>query len=135
MNIKQTKALKATLEHLALLHPSGILIYGEDTLNKRTFCQPINLLKAKDKLLSCVNIEIRGIGYYIDVESTIVSWLQSHIRLPTNRQWLRMASPSNWLRYNFDKDLYILHLSIAHRHYYICLRREYVSYYRQIALH
>lgn len=131
MKLKQMNALKATLEHLIKKNSNGILIYGEDTYNKRWFIQPINLAKAKLKLLSCSNIEIKGIGHYSKVESEIVGWLRVNIRLPNGRSWMNMTSPSNWLRHNIASDLFIMHLSIAYKHYYICIREEYVLYYRQ----
>lgn len=131
MKYQQMKGLKATLDYLALLNPQGILIFGKDEINDRTFCQPISMMKARLKLLSCTQIEIRGIGFFTEAEAYIVAWLKAHIRLPPGRQWWNLCSPSQWLRYNFAQDLYIMHLSIAKKHYYICMRRDYVIYYRQ----
>lgn len=131
MKLKQMNALKATLEYLMKKCSNGILIYGEDTYNKRWFVQPINIAKAKLQLLSCSNIEIKGIGHYSKVEAEIVGWLKVNIRLPNGRSWMNMVSPHNWLRYNIASDLNIMHLSIANKHYYMCMREEYVQYYRR----
>lgn len=131
MRLREYNALKATLDYLALLNPEGVLMVGEDRCFQRSFCYPISLAKAKSKLLGCTHLEIRAVGHYIDVESKVVAWLQRNIRLPPGRCWWNMVSPSNWLKYNIAADLYILHLSVAHRHYYICMRQEHVLYYRQ----
>lgn len=131
MRLRQFNALKATLDSLALLNPNGVLVYGENTYTIQSFCCPININKARTKLLGCKDIDIKAIGFYVQAESRIVAWLQAHIRLPTNRVWWNMVSPSNWLKYNISSDLYLLHLSVAHKHYYICMRYEQVLYYRQ----
>lgn len=131
MKLKEMKALIATLNELALQHPEGVLMAGENELTNEFFCYPINVNKAKDKLIKCNKIDIRGIGFYCKIEKAVVDWLQNHIRLPPSRKWLNMASPHNWLKYNIDADMFIMHLSIAHKHYYICLRDKYVYYYRQ----
>lgn len=89
--------------------------------------------KAKKRLISCPNIDIRGIEYYKNVELKIIEWMKHNIRLPTSRSWCNMASPSSWLHYNFAQDLYIIHLNIAFVHYYICVREEYVRYFRKRA--
>lgn len=104
MKLKELNALKATLDYLALQNPKGVLMAGENTYNNDFFCYPINIAKAKDKLIMCNKIDIRGIGYYSRIEASIVAWLQPHIRLPPTREWLRMASPHNWLKYNIDAE-------------------------------
>lgn len=131
MRLREFNALKATLDYLALLNPKGVLMVGEDGCSLQSFCCPISLVKAKSKLLGCTQLEIRAIGHYIDVESKVVTWLKRNIKLPPGRCWWNMVSPSNWLKYNITHDLYILHLSVAHKHYYICMRQEHVLYYRQ----
>lgn len=133
MKLRQFNAVRATIEHLSLLYSKGIRVVGENQLENLSFCQLVNMTKAKKRLISCSNIDIRGIEYYYNVELRIIEWMKQNIRLPTNRTWCNMASPSAWLHYNFAQDLYIIHLSIAFVHYYICVREEYVRYYRQIA--
>jgi hypothetical protein len=133
MTLKLHNALKATLAHLQESLSGGILCYGEDGINKRTFCHPINLEKNAKRLLSCTRIEVHSIGHHPIVEQKFVEWLKSHIRLPTARQWCNLASPHNWLRYNIAEDLYLLHLGIAKVDYYLILREENLRIFRSSA--
>ena len=108
-------------------------MYGNNTLSGDSFCKRINLARAKIKLLSCANLEIRSLDYYTDVEDKMITWMKNNMVLPANRFWWSMASAHNWLKYNFASDLYIIHLSLAHTHYYMCVRDEYLRYFRMQA--
>ena len=59
MTLKYYRALKVTLDMLANKCNKGILMYGTNTIEKRTFCKLIDLKKAAKRLLSCTSIEIR----------------------------------------------------------------------------
>lgn len=130
MTLRMHQALKATLDLIQYKCQDGILCYGANTATQETFCKPIAIAKASKRILSCTRIEIRGIGYYTNIESKFVEWLKNHIRLPTNTVWSNMASPHNWLKYNVADNLSILNVGIGHVDYYIIMRDEYLQYFR-----
>ena len=72
LTLKQRNALKATLMRVAALHPSGVLMCGFDAINERAFCKLIKLGSNLARLLTCTRIDIRGIGYYPQVERKFV---------------------------------------------------------------
>ena len=133
MTLKLHNALKATLAHLQESRKADILVYGEDGINDRTFCQPISLHKAAKRLLSCTRIDIRAVGFKPHIEQKIVEWIKAHIRLPTTRKWCNLASAHNWLKYNIAEDLYLLHLGIAKVDYYLVIREDCLRFFRSSA--
>ncbi len=134
MSLHKRYALKATLMRVAALHPAGVLMCGFDAINERGFCKLIKLGCNLDRLLTCTRIDIRGIGYYPQVEAKFVEWLKSHIRTPSMPQFCNaMLSPANWLKYNIAPDLLCLHLGIAKVDYYMILKDEHLRYYRDKA--
>ena len=133
VTLKIRKALKGTLRKLAAECKEGVLCFGTNKVSQDQFCKCIDLAKAEERLLSCTRLDIRGIGFYSNVESHFVNWLKSHIRLPPGRAFCNLVSPHNWLKYNIDSDLNILHLGIAKIDYYIILRSEYTLYFRHLA--
>lgn len=133
MTLRMHNALKSTIALLQASCKAGILVYGVDNINQKTFCQPISLAKAAKKLLSCQGIEIRGIGYYKEAEEKMVNWIKQNIRLPTNAIWANIASPHNWLRYSVAPDLSCLKLSRGKIDYYLILREEHLSHFRRCA--
>lgn len=131
MTLSQRSALKATLMRVAALHPHGVLIYGEDSINEQSFCKLIQLGRNLSKLLDCTRIDIKGIGNNPKIEEKFVSWLKSHIRTPTMEPFCNtLLSPHNWLRYNIAADLYCLHLGIAGVDYYMILKDEHLRFFR-----
>ena len=134
MTISQRSALKATLMRVAALHPHGVLIYGEDSINKQSFCKLIQLGRNLSKLLACTRIDIKGIGNNPKIEEKFVSWLKSHVRTPSMVPFCNtLLSPHNWLRYNIAADLYCLHLGIAGVDYYMILKDEHLRFFRDKA--
>ena len=134
MTLSQRSALKATLMRVAALHPHGVLIYGEDSINEQSFCKLIQLGRNLSKLLACTRIDIKGIGNNPKIEEKFVSWLKSHIRTPTMEPFCNtLLSPHNWLRYNIAADLYCLHLGIAGVDYYMILKDEHLRFFRDKA--
>lgn len=133
VTLKIRKALKGTLRKLAADCKEGVLCFGTDEVNQSQFCKCINLAKAEKRFLSCTRLDIRGIGYYANVEKHLVDWLKRHIRLPPGRTFCNLVSPHNWLKYNINSELNILHLGIAQVDYYIILRAEYTIYFRKLA--
>lgn len=131
MTFKYYRALKATLDMLSNKCSKGILMYGANTIEHKTFCKLIDLRKAAQRLLSCTSIEIRGIGHYLAAEKAFAAWLQEHVQLPGNPTWGYLSSPHNWFRNNFAEDLNILKLSIAHTDYFLILREEHLLYIRK----
>lgn len=131
ITIKTRNALKSALYGLMELSKS-ILVYGVNHTTQDCFCKPINIAKAYNRFISCTSMEIHHLGYYVEVEKAIVDWLKNHIRCPTEtRVWWSMVSPGNWIKYNIDKDLYILKLGVANTHYYIVLKQEIVTQFRK----
>lgn len=134
MTISQRSALKATLMRVAALHPHGVLIYGEDSINEQSFCKLIQLGRNLSKLLACTRIDIKGIGSNPQIEEKFVAWLKSHVRTPTMEPFCNtLLSPHNWLRYNISADLYCLHLGIARVDYYMILKDEHLRFFRNKA--
>lgn len=131
MKLKHYRALKATLDMLANKCNKGILMYGINTMEEKTFCKLIDLKKAAKRLLSCTSIEIRGIGHYLTAEKAFAAWLQEHVQLPGNPQWGYLSSPHNWFRLNFAEDLNVLKLTIAHTEYFMILREEHLLFIRK----
>lgn len=134
MTLKLHNALKATLCRVAELHPNGVLMYGVDGINQQTFCQLVKINKNIKRLLGCTMIEIKGVGFYNQVEEKFVSWLKAHIRTPSEVQFCNsLLSPHNWLKYNIAADLNILHLGVAGIDYYMILREEHLRLFRNKA--
>ena len=104
MTFKYYRALKATLDMLSIKCSKGILMYGTNSIEQKTFCQLIDLRKAAKRLLSCTSIEIRGIGHYLAAEKAFAAWIQEHVTLPGNPSWGYLSSPHNWFRTNFAED-------------------------------
>ena len=131
MTLSQRSALKATLMRVAALHPHGVLMYGEDSINELSFCKLIQLGRNLSKLLACTRIDIKGIGNNPKIEEKFVSWLKSHVRTPSMVPFCNtLLSPHNWLRYNIAADLYCLHLGIAGVDYYMILKDEHLRFFR-----
>lgn len=134
MNLKLMNALKATLNRVASLHPSGVLMYGVNHISKQTFCHLIRVEKNLLKLLSCTRIDIKGIGNYPKAEGEMVEWMKQHIRTPSEQSFCNnLLSPKNWLRYNIAGDLHLLHLGIAEKEYWMILKEEHLRYFRSQA--
>lgn len=134
MTLSQRSALKATLMRVAALHPKGVLMYGEDSINEQSFCKLIQLGRNLSKLLACTRIDIKGIGNNPQIEEKFVAWLKSHVRTPSMEPFCNtLLSPHNWLRYNISADLYCLHLGIARVDYYMILTDEHLRFYRSKA--
>lgn len=134
MTLKLHNALKATLCRVAELHPEGVLMYGSDDINQQTFCQLVKINKNIKRLIGCTLIDIKGIGFYTQVEEKFVTWLKSHIRTPSGVPFCNsLLSPHNWLKYNIAADLNILHLGVANINYYMILKEEHVRYFRKLA--
>lgn len=134
MTLRLHNALKATLKRVAELHPDGVLMYGVDNINQRSFCQLVKVHNNIKKLLGCTKIEIKGVGFYSHVEEKFVSWLKEHIRTPSGVQFCNsLLSPHNWLKYNIAADLNILHLGVANIDYYMILKEEHLRLFRNKA--
>lgn len=134
MTLQLHKALRATLERVAELHPDGVLMYGIDSINQQSFCQLVKINNNIKKLLSCTQIEIKGVGFYSQVEEKFVTWLKTHIRTPSGVSFCNsLLSPHNWLKYNIAGDLNILHLAVANINYYMILKEEHIRLFRQKA--
>lgn len=134
MTISQRSALKATLMRVAALHPHGVLIYGEDSINEQSFCKLIQLGRNLSKLLACTRIDIKSIGNNPKIEEKFVSWLKNHVRTSSMVPFCNtLLSPHNWLRYNIAADLYCLHLGIAGVDYYMILKDEHLRFFRDKA--
>lgn len=134
MSLSQRSALKATLMRVAALHPHGVLMYGEDSINEQSFCKLIQLGRNLSKLLACTRIDIKSIGHNPQIEEKFVDWLKSHFRTPSRETFCNnLLSPHNWLRYNIGTDLYCLHLGIAGIDYYMILKDEHLRFFRNKA--
>lgn len=134
MTLQLNNALKATLCKVAELHPDGVLMYGVDGINQQTFCQLVKINKNIKRLLGCTQIEIKGVGFYSQVEEKFVTWLKAHIRTPSGVSFCNsLLSPHNWLKYNIAADLNILHLGVANIDYYMILKEEHIRYFRNLA--
>lgn len=134
MTLQLNNALKATLCRVAELHPDGVLMYGVDGINQQTFCQLVKVHHNIKKLLSCTQIEIKGVGFYSQVEEKFVTWLKAHIRTPSGVSFCNsLLSPHNWLKYNIAADLNILHLGVANIDYYMILKEEHLRLFRHKA--
>lgn len=134
MTLRLHKALRATLQRVAELHPDGVLMCGINNNNQQTFCQLVKVQHNIKKLLSCTQIEIKGVGFYAQVEEKFVTWLKSHIRTPSGVPFCNcLLSPHNWLKYNIAADLNILHLGVANIDYYMILKEEHLRLFRNKA--
>lgn len=130
MKLNLRNALKSTLYELAS-STDQVLIYGEDGINNKSFCKPINIMRNCQKLLACTSIEIKSIDYYSIPLHNIVAWLKNHIREPTNgRCWWNLTDNARWLRYNIACDLYMIKLQVAKITYYVLLRDVYLRHFR-----
>ena len=131
MSLRLHNALKATLQRVAELHPNGVLMVGFDNINQQTFCQIVKINNNIERLLACTHVDIKGVGYYSEVEEKFVTWLKSHIRNPSGIQFCNsILSPHNWLKYNIAGDLNILHLGVAKIDYYMILKEEHLRLFR-----
>lgn len=134
MTLQLHNALKATLMRVAALHPGGVLMFGIDNINQQTFCKLIKVEANIKKLLACTRIDIRGMGYNLQVEEKFVEWIKAHIKPPSMEPFCNsLLSPHNWLKYNIAGDLQLLHLGVAKIEYYMILRYEHLRYFRDKA--
>ena len=134
MTLRLHNALKATLQRVAEWHPDGVLMFGIDNINQQTFCQKVKINNNMKRLLACTHIDIKGVGFYSQVEEKFVTWLKAHIRTPSGVPFCNsLLSPHNWLKYNIAGDLNILHLEVANIHYYMILKEEHIKFFRQKA--
>lgn len=134
MTLQLNKALKATLQRVDELNPNGVLMFGVDNINQQTFCQIVKINNNIKRLLACTHIDIKGIGFYSQVEAKFVSWLKEHIRTPSGIQFCNsLLSSHNWLKYNIAGDLNILHLGVAKIDYFMILKEEHVRLFRNKA--
>lgn len=134
MTLSQRSALKATLMRVAALHPKGVLMYGEDSINEQSFCKLIQLGRNLSKLLACTRIDIKSVGHNPQIEEKFVAWLKTHVRTASMVPFCNtLLSPHNWLRYNISADLYCLHLGIAEIDYYMILTDEHLRFFRNKA--
>lgn len=134
MTLQLYKALKATLQRVDELNPNGVLMFGVDNINQQTFCQIVKINNNIERLLACTHIDIKGIGFYSQVEAKFVSWLKEHIRTPSGIQFCNsLLSSHNWLKYNIAGDLNILHLGVAKIDYFMILKEEHVRLFRNKA--
>lgn len=134
MTLQLHKALRATLQRVAELHPDGVLMFGIDNINQQTFCQIVKINNNIKRLLACTHIDIKGVGFYSKVEEKFVSWLKEHIRTPSGASICNsLLSPHNWLKYNIAGDLSILHLGVANIDYYMILKEDHLRLFRQKA--
>lgn len=134
MSLRLHNALKATLQRVAELHPDGVLMIGIDNINQQTFCQLVKIQHNIKKLLGCTHIEIKGVGFYSQVEEKFVSWLKAHIKTPSGVPFCNsLLSSHNWLKYNIAADLNILHLGVAQIDYYMILKEEHLRLFRNKA--
>lgn len=133
MTLNMHNALKSTLKKLTSTCKNGLLVYGSNNLTKETFCKKIDIVKNMKRLLSCTRIEIRGLGFYTQVEKHFVAWIKENVRLPTQQIWCNLASAHNWLKYNVSDNLYCMKLSIGKIDYYMILREEWLIEFRNIA--
>lgn len=132
ITLKLHKALAHLLTQVCAKHPHGVLMYGVCQTTAQTFCRVVDLAKVSSRLLSCTSCRISHISYYVEPLNAFVAWLKMHIRAQPSAWW-GLVSPSRWLAYNIDHDLYCLELSIGTTSYYILLRRVDVQEFRQIA--
>lgn len=134
MKLNLRNALKSTLLELTS-KTRKVLVFGEDRINKKTFCYPVDILRNRLRLLACTSIEIRSIGYYPHAERNIVNWLKEHIPKPTSisQSWWNICNNHNWLKYNIADDICIMKLDIAEISYYIVLRHDMMLHFRQVA--
>ena len=134
MSLRLHQALRATLQRVAELHPDGVLMFGIDNINQKSFCQIVKINNNIKRLLACTHIDIKGVGFYSQVEEKFVTWLKSHIRTPSGVSFCNsLLSPHNWLKYNIAGDLNILHLGVANIDYYMIIREEHIKLFRHKA--
>ena len=123
-------ALREALTILASRAPGTALIYGRKGASQ-TFCKSINILHNIQRLCSCSQLEIRGVGYFPDAEQAFVAYLKEI--LPTKAaSWWNCCSAHNWLRYNIGSQLNIVALHLSSVSYYILVDNAFVTDFRKI---
>lgn len=113
-------------------HPEGVLMFGYCKNTEQTFCKVINLQKASSRLLSCTRLIIAHVSHFSAAEAAFCAYLRMHIRAQPN-PWWHLVSPSKWMAYNIDSELFCINLGVASTDYYIILRRDMIQEFRKIA--
>lgn len=130
MTFASMAALRAALMNLAEKPPGKALIYGCKGA-QHTFCKSVNILRNIKRLCSCSRLEIRGVGFYPDVEKAFVAYLKE--QLPQKAaSWWNCCSAHNWLRYNMGSQLNIVALHLSSVSYYILVDNAFVQDFRKI---
>lgn len=130
MTFASMTALRAALMNLAEKPPGLALIYGRKGA-QHTFCKSVNILRNIKRLCSCSGLEIRGVGFYPEVEKAFVAYLKE--QLPQKAaSWWNCCSAHNWLRYNVNDKLNIVALHLSSVSYYILVDNDFVTDYRKI---
>lgn len=132
ITMKIRNSLVQLLRRLHQEHPEGVLMFGICKTTEQTFCKVVNLQKASTRLLSCTRLVIAHVSHFSAAEAAFCAYLQKHIRAQPN-PWWHLVSPSKWMAYNIDKDLYCLNMGVGTTDYYIILRPDMLYNFRKMA--
>lgn len=122
-------ALRAALMNLAMKPPGRALIYGCKGA-QHTFCKSIDILRNIKRLCSCSRIEIRGVGFYHEVEKAFVAYLKEQLTHKA-ASWWNCCSAHNWLRYNMGSQLNIVALHLSSVSCFILVDNAFVQDFRK----
>lgn len=129
MTFASMAALRAALMNLVEKPPGKVLIYGCKGA-QRTFCKSIHILRNIKRLCSCSRLEIRGIGFYPEVEKAYVAYLKEQLTQKA-ASWWNCCSAHNWLRYNVSDKLNIVALHLSSVSYYVLVDDAFVKDFRK----
>lgn len=130
---KYRSALTKMLNGMTMTMPKGMLTFGQSTVSGNTFCRVISPQKAISRLLSCTDLEIKGVAFFYDVQAAFVAFLKKVLPQPSKAVWWNLCNNENWLRYNISAELFCLHLWDVNAHYYILITHTELADYRAAA--
>lgn len=73
---KYRSALNKMLNGMSKTMPKGMLTFGKSSVSGDTFCRVISTEKAITRLLSCTDLEIKGVAFFYDVQAAFVAFLK-----------------------------------------------------------
>lgn len=124
-NFKGFKNYLAALESSKKL----LVIYGENHVSKEYFTKTVAIERCKKKLLSCTNLDIRHIDFYIKALHSIRFYLQDELNIKVTSSFY--MDDSQFIKRYVSKDLYLIHLMRGPIHYYILSSIDDINQFRQ----
>lgn len=123
---------KGFKNYLAALETSkkSVIVYGENQVSQEFFTKSVAIERCRKKLLSCTQLDIRHIDFYINALHSIRFYLQDELNIKITSSYY--MDDSQFMRRYVSKDLYLIHLMRGPIHYYILSSIDDIKLFRQL---